>query len=351
MKIVCAAALLLLALHPVISQAAPEPLNAGDLLDITESEEVMVPGYKYPYRWNNGMTGDAVHFKEVWGYMIAGYVSEYNTESDLTDIGLFAASVDTFGNVVNIPSRSLVADFPGRVHLVAVCDGRALSHFVLAASSLRKKAVRTLAAAAEDFDGVQLDFEYIPPEDSDNYLSFLKYLKSKIGKKQLTVCVHARTKKLERDAEDYAAIGKVADRIMIMAYDEHWSTSAPGSIASMDWCRRVADYALTVWPPEKYIMGAPFYGRTWPDKNWRQAWYFEGINRILHEQNVAHIERENEVPHFTFTTEVTITGWYEDAKSLTARARMYKDYGFSSVAFWRIGHEDDAVWQWIKAEE
>lgn len=350
MKVFAVLVLFCIAMNCVFSQVV-EDVSQDNHMDIAKTEEVMVSGYKYPYRWNNGLTGDAVQFKEVWGYVLSDYVSEVNEDSSLTDIGLFAAEIDTFGNVVKIPSRSLVSDFAGRVHLVAICESRSLSHFILADSSLRKKIARTLVDASKEFDGVQIDFELVPPEDAENYLSFLKYLKKKLNGKLLTVCVHARTRTLERDAEDYKTLGSVADRIMIMAYDEHWGTSAPGSIASMDWCKKIAEYSLTIWPADKYILGIPFYGRTWPNVDWRKAWYFEGINRIQHENDILLVERENDIPYFTFKKEITISGWYEDAHSITMRSRMYRDYGFNSIAFWRIGHEDDAVWQWIKSGE
>ena len=314
-----------------------------------ETDEVMIPGYANPYRWNRELKGEAVNFKEIWGYVIPDYIDEYNKNAMLTDIGLFAAEIDIFGNLSKVPQRSAVADFKGRVHLTAVCDSRSLSHLVLSSGKLRTQVANDLALAAREFDGVQIDFELVPPEDAENYLLFLKYLKKKLGKKPLTVCVHARVKTLDRDAESYSEIGKVADRIMIMAYDEHWSTSAPGAIASMDWCRSVAEYALSLWPAEKYIMGLPFYGRTWPEENWRKAWYFEGINRIMHENNVDVVIRENDVPYFSFKKEILVTGWYEDAHSVVERSRMYKDMGFQSLAFWRMGQEDAAVWQWIKS--
>ena len=44
------------------------------------------------------------------------------------------------------------------------------------------------------------------------------------------------------------------DKIIVMAYDEHWATSAPGAIASLSWCKKIADYASSVIPKEKLVI-------------------------------------------------------------------------------------------------
>ena len=134
---------------------------------------------------------------------------------------------------------------------------------------------------------------------------------------------------------------------MIMAYDEHWTKGPAGSIASYNWCEKIANYAKTVWPANKYILGLPFYGRTWGSEPVTRAWAFNGMNRLAHENNVIKIERENGIPHYTYKTEVTVTGWYEDAHSNVIRSRMYQSKGYNNIAFWRMWQEDCAVWEWI----
>lgn len=316
-------------------------------------EGVMFPGYTHPYKWNEDIKGDPVLFDEVWGYVMLSRLKDYVDTTPLTDIGLFAAEVNSYGELVNIPKRTAVGpNFKGRVHLVTICESTSLSHFCIDPQyKVRDKIIKDLLEASKEFDGLQVDWELIPARDGDNFLSFLKELKKGLGKKPLTVCVPARTKTLKKDVYDYAKIGKIADRIMVMAYDEHWSKGPAGSIASYDWCAKVADYAKTVWPESKYIFGLPFYGRTWCSEPVQQAWAFNGMNRHAQENNVTKIEREKGVPHYSYKTEVTITGWYEDAYSNVERARMYKKKGYKCIAFWRMGQEDEAVWEWIGNNE
>lgn len=315
---------------------------------ITE-DGVMLPGYTYPYKWNSEISGDPVLFEEVWGYVMISRLKDYDDETPLTDVGLFAAEVNSYGELTNVPKRSAVGTkFKGRVHLVTICESTSLSHFCIDPKyGVRDKIVEGLLEAVEEFDGLQVDWELIPARDADNFYSFLKELKKGLGKKPLTVCVPARTKTLKQDVYSYEKIGKIADRIMIMAYDEHWTGGPAGSIASMDWCEKIADYAKTVWPANKYIFGLPFYGRIWGNKSVKQALAFNGMNRTAHENNVVTIERERGVPHYNYTVSVDVEGWYEDAYSIVERSHMYKKMGYKCIAFWRMGQEDVAVWDWI----
>ncbi len=315
---------------------------------ITE-DGVMYPGYTFPYKWNSDIKGEPVLFDEVWGYVMISRLKDYDDMTPLTDVGLFAAEINSYGELTNVPKRTAVGkNFKGRVHLVTICESTSLSHFCIDPKyGVRKKIVEGLLEACEEFDGLQVDWELIPSRDADNFLSFLKELKKGLGKKPLTVCVPARTKTLQQDVYSYEKIGKIADRIMIMAYDEHWTGGPAGSIASMDWCEKIADYAKTVWPANKYIFGLPFYGRIWGNKSVKQALAFNGMNRTAHENGVVTIERERGVPHYKYKVEVEVEGWYEDAYSNVERSRMYKQKGYNCIAFWRMGQEDVAVWEWI----
>lgn len=310
---------------------------------------VMFPAYSHPYKWNDKIEGEPVLFDELWGYVMISRLKDYDDTTPLTDVGLFAAEINTYGELVNVPKRSAVGkNFKGRVHLVTICESTSLSHFAIDPKyGCRQKIIKGLLEAAQEFDGLQVDWELVPARDAENFYSFLKELKKGLGKKPLTVCVPARVKTLQSDVYSYQRIGKIADRIMIMAYDEHWTGGPAGSIASMDWCEKIADYAKTVWPERKYIFGLPFYGRIWGNKSVKQALAFNGMNRTAHENDVVEIERERGVPHYKYTVSVDVEGWYEDAHSNVERARMYKSKGYNCIAFWRMGQEDAAVWEWI----
>lgn len=302
--------------------------------------------YKSKLPENNKIQAD-----EVWSWVMQGKENELDYDYPVTDIGYFAAEVNSYGELDEIPDRSKIAGFSGRVHLVLVCSSKSLTHFVLDPKyGITEKMIQDIMKAAESFDGINVDYELIPERDGEHFINFLKEIGKRCheNEKMFTVCVPARIKTISDDVFPYEKIAEISDRVMIMAYDEHWSTSKPGAIASFDWCKKIVAYANTVIPHEKIVMGLPFYGRSWTDEKLNKAWYWEGVNRILLEKKSGKkVKYINGVPTADFFVKQKVHFWFEDLNSIVAKLQMYKDNGVNKFAFWRIGQEDIRIWQWI----
>jgi spore germination protein YaaH len=311
-------------------------------------EEVFIPVWElHPSEADLPVT----YFKETWAYLVAGQEQTLNHNFPITDLVYFGAEIDSYGKLTDIPNSRNIASFRGRKHFVVACNSRALTHFILKEGSAERKAlIHDLLEASRPYDGLQIDFELIPARDGDTFLSFLRELRAGLGNKMFSVALYARTRTLQNDVYDYARIAPIVDRIFVMAYDEHWSTSAPGPVASMDWSQRVARYSLDTIGPEKLIMCMPFYGRSWGNVNGNRAFYHVGVERIIRENNVREIHRVNGIPMFTYEVPLTITMYYDDVYSLSTRMEMYKRMGVQSVGFWRLGQEDPALWSHIGLE-
>ena len=322
----------------------PPPETPAEYAERTLSEN---EGAAYP---REPIDGEHTSFGEVWGFALQERSEEIDSDAPLTDIALFTATLNNYAELASVPRRSSLPSLAGRVHLTFACDSRALVHFVLDKKlGFRKGFETSLAEAAAAFDGLCIDMEYIPARDRENFLSFLRDMKKAIGGKILSVCVPARTRTIADDIFPYKTIGEIADRVIIMAYDEHWSTSSPGPVASYAWCANVTDYALTVIPKEKIVMGLPFYGRTWMEERHAGAWYFSGINRKMLENGVPQVERdEGGVAKINYTATVNVTGYFDDTYSLVKKCRLYEEKKINNISFWRLGQEDKLFWQWIK---
>ncbi len=293
-----------------------------------------------------------VEFHEVWGYVMQNREYEFKNDMKVTDLVYFSADINCYGEYDSIPKASKFDGFKGRKHLCITCQSRSLAHFVLDPQyGITKKIIATTTEAAKNYDGVNIDFELIPARDIQNFRNFVRDMRKSLGQeKWLTIAVPARLKTISDDAFNYVKLEPYVDRIFIMAYDEHWSTSKPGAIASTDWCRRIANYAMSVLPQKKVVMGLPFYGRTWQAESYGQAWYFSGVNRIMGENNVSEVQRDNGVPYFTFDKTIKVTGYFEDAYSTVEKCKQYQIAGCNRIGFWRIGQEDPSFWDWLTIE-
>ena len=291
-------------------------------------------------------------FREIWAYLVTGREQGLNLNYPVSDLVYFGAEVDSYGKLTDVPNFRRISAFRGRKHLVAACSSRSLTHFVLMEGSQeRRDLIRDLLSEAQPYDGLQIDFEYIPARDGNAFLSFLSELRLGLGNKMLSVALPARTKTSNEDVYDYAKIMPLVDRILVMAYDEAWSGSAPGPIASMGWCQRVAQYSLSIIGAEKLVMGLPFYGRSWGSENVSRAYIYSTIDEIIKEQKINEIKRDNGIPNFKYEKTLQVTVFYEDAYSLSARLEMYKKMGVSAVGFWRLGQETLDIWPHIMLEK
>jgi len=291
-------------------------------------------------------------FKEIWGYVLVGQEAALTKELPITDVGYFGAEVDMYGALSNVPSRKNLSGFEGRVHLVVTCGNNTLTYFTLMPGSQQRKAlIADLISATKDYDGLNIDFENIPPRSNDAFFSFLRELKAGLPKEKIfSIALYARTKAIN-DAYDYEKIKPIVDKIFIMAYDEHWTRSEPGPVSSVKWCRNVADYSLRVIGNEKLIMGIPFYGRAWEDKNHHRALVYSTTESIIEEYKIKEIRRENGIPTFDYVANLAVKVYYNDEYSISTLMEMYKSMKINAIGFWRIGQETPKVWEIIQLEK
>lgn len=286
-------------------------------------------------------------FTEIWAYLMAGDEKALSSSRPITDLACFGAGIGDTGVLEKLPDPARTSGFAGRRHLVVAEIGSyALTHFILEPSMPLKRAlIEAIVSAAAPWDGVQIDFEAVLSKDAELFYSFLAELRSRLSGKIFSIAVPARVADVKGSVWDYARLDRLADRIIIMAYDEHWSTSAPGSVASLEWGRKVAAYARAKIAPERLVMGNPFYGRAWADKSLSKSYRYPTIQRLIADEKVKTIKRDNEVPYFDYEKRVKVRVYYEDLRSLSARLSIYSGLGLDRIAFWCLGQEDTRIWE------
>jgi spore germination protein YaaH len=286
-----------------------------------------------------------IEFAEIWAYLMDGEERFLGASQPITDLVYFGAGLGTSGNLVGVPDRDKLPPFKGRVHLVVAEIGNyALTHFCLDPEyPLRDALIADIAKGAEAYDGVQIDFEAVGSKDYENFYAFLSLVKNAIGKKILSVALSAQTKETS-DNLSYEKIGKIADRIIVMAYDEHWSASEPGPVASIEWCQKVSAYALSKVDADRIVMGAPFYGRAWADKSLSRAYKYSSLVKLIDEKQIANVQRQGDIPFMEYDELVNVKVFFDDFASILARLTMYRSASVRNIAFWRLGQEDPDVW-------
>ncbi|MFD2639473.1 LysM peptidoglycan-binding domain-containing protein [Piscibacillus salipiscarius] len=213
------------------------------------------------------------------------------------------------------------------------------------------------------YQGVNFDFEYVYPEDREGYNNFLRRVVERLRPQGYIVSSALAPKDsgdqvgLLYEGHDYESHGEIVDFVVIMTYEWGWSGGEPWAIAPIDEVREVLDYAVTVIPPEKIMMGVPLYGRDWKIP-WVQGTYATTVNLDeaigLAAEYGANINfhPKHQSPYFEYTDE---TGqrhevWFEDARSVQAKYETVKDYGLRGVSYWVLGIPFMQNWPVLESE-
>ncbi|HEY4991936.1 MAG TPA: glycosyl hydrolase family 18 protein [Nakamurella sp.] len=220
--------------------------------------------------------------------------------------------------------------------------------------ALRRVHIQSIVSLIESagFDGIQIDYEELAADDRASFSAFVTDLAEAVHQvaKVLYVTVHVKEDDAGYDArnrsQDYAAIGKAADKVCLMAYDWHWSTGPSGPIAPYDWVQRVLTYSVTQIPADKILLGVGLFGYDWvgttaTSLTWRQVVALAGQYRVDEAWDVGA-----QSPHFSYTVQgVNHEVWYENSRSAAAKFDLARDYRLGGVELWRLGGEDPAVWE------
>lgn len=231
-------------------------------------------------------------------------------------------------------------------------------HTLLADPAARARAVENIHRLVRGrYRGVNLDLENLYPSDREAYTAFVRQVAERLRPEGylVTLAVPAKTADNRWDgwsgAYDYDALGRIADYLVIMSYDEHWAGGPPGPIASLGWVERVARYAAAHIPPEKILLGVPAYGYDWPASGGAAR----GLTAPGAARKAASVgapvrwDGAAQVPYFTYwdVQGTRHTVYFENASSLAAKVDLVTRLRLAGIALWRLGHEDPAAWEGV----
>jgi len=136
-----------------------------------------------------------------------------------------------------------------------------------------------------------------------------------------------------------------ADLLLIMLYDQHWSTSPPGAIAEPAWVRRTLAMRVAESGASRMVAALPTYGYQWRPNLAARAISYDDARRLVAEAGVS-LERD---PATSTLHAVRAVGdqwelWVSDAVLLAALYREVAALNVTRLAYWRLGTEDVAMW-------
>jgi spore germination protein len=153
------------------------------------------------------------------------------------------------------------------------------------------------------------------------------------------------------EAHDYVAHGKIADFVVLMTYEWGWRGGSPRAISPINEMERVLDYAVSVIPKDKILMGFQIYARDWklPHVKGQYAETFstkEAIERAHKYNAVIEYDELSQSPYYKYIDENGIDHevWFEDARSAQAKFDLVKDYDLRGLSYWVLGYPFPQNW-------
>ena len=209
----------------------------------------------------------------------------------------------------------------------------------------------------KNYNGVDIDFEYLYPQDKEAYTQFLANLKASLTplNKTLSVAVAPKYRDSQTgllyEAHDYQAIGEIADRVIIMTYEWGYVYGEPMAISPLREVEAVISYAVTRIPSNKILMGMPNYAYDWATP-WKQG---DSANTITNTraleialENGSNIMFDNsaQAPYFNYVDNRgnSRVVWFEDARSIDARLNLVTKYKLAGVSYWTINNFYPVNW-------
>ncbi|MFC4808102.1 glycosyl hydrolase family 18 protein [Paenibacillus sp. GCM10023250] len=204
--------------------------------------------------------------------------------------------------------------------------------------------------------GINLDFEMVAAGDQAPYTAFVRQLTEAAHRSKLAVTIDLPRGDVKWDpysGYDRRKLGEIADRVVIMAYDQHWRGSEEaGSVSELPWAEQgIKNYLAYGIPASKLMLGIPFYVRDWTLGADGKLLSSKAITMaaipalIKHTQAAGVYDPLSKQIKYTYKQDsYTHVFWAETPDTVQARIRLVKQYGLAGIAAWRLGYESPDMW-------
>lgn len=221
---------------------------------------------------------------------------------------------------------------------------------ILAVPEAQERLITNILAEleAKNYFGVNLDMEYISPDDREAYNDFLRNISQRLHENDYLL-VSAVAPKYRADqpgilyeSHDYAEQGRWADLVLIMSYEWGYSFSMPMSVQPIEEVRKVLSYAITEIPSGKILLGMPNYGYDWTLPYTRgtaaRSIGFTAATELANSRgSEIFFDERTQTPYFYYTENgVRHVVWFDDPRSIDAKLRLVDEFNLAGASWWTI---------------
>ncbi len=335
----------------------PYPLAVGQALLLTaggpdgnpEKPAAITGGYAYPFisRWVLEQTLPYLSGLYVFSY---GFTPEGELIPPALDDTFMVSMAKSYGTA---PILTLTPFGPtGQFSNYLISQ-------VVNNEAAKQALIGNLSAQIQErgFEGVDIDFEYILPEDRISFADFVRDVRTAINDLGYPVSVALAPKVSDSqtgllyEGKDYGLLGEAADSVLLMTYEWGYTYGPPMAVAPLNKVRQVVEYALTKIPASKISLGIPNYGYDWTlpfvqgSSKATTIGNVEAVQIAIANSAEIKFDETAQSPYFQYVSDgLPHEVWFEDVRSLSAKFGLVKEYGLRGMGYWQVMQLFRANW-------
>lgn len=314
-----------------------------------EKPDLYTNGYAYPFI-SNYVLGETLPYLTNISVFSYGFTTEgYIVPPKLDDSGIISqAKEENTAPILTLTPFNAEGRFSNYL-ISAIVNNLQAQEILISQLSV--------TVIQKGFEGVDIDFEYILPEDKIPFTNFVWNVRAAINALGYPVSVALAPKTSDEqtgllyEGKDYALLGEAADHVLLMTYEWGYTYGPPLAVAPLNKVREVVEYAVTKIPVDKINLGIPNYGYDWPlpyERGVTKARTLGNVEAVqLAIANHAEIQFDEIAmsPFFRYTQYgVEHEVWFEDVRSLDAKFSLVKEFNLRGVGYWQIMQLFRANW-------
>lgn len=328
-------------------------LNPGQTLVITFEEEsklsnALINGYAYPFIDRNTFrkTLPFLTYQSLFTY-------GFTPEGDL--MPLDDSELIGIGYQEGVRPIMMLAPVNAEMNF----DSQ-IAHDMFVNEAGQSRLIDNIVATMQEkgYVGLDIDFEFILPEDRQLFINFISNVKNRLEPLGLLTFVALAPKTsgemtgLLYEAHDYPAIGAIADIVLLMTYEWGYLYGPPMATAPLNNVRQVLEYGVSVIPREKILMGIPNYAYDWAlpfvqgESMAEAITNQEAIARAARYGVTIEFDEAAQAPFYYYTDEqgVQHVVWFDDARSMNAKLGLIPEFQIRGAGVWQIMNFFPALW-------
>lgn len=216
---------------------------------------------------------------------------------------------------------------------------------------------------ANNYDGLDIDFEFIPSSDHkdfsvdrDQLTLFMKKIHAQLnslGKEtHMAVLPHVGVPTGMQVVYDYGQLAPYLTKVALMCYDYKEAHSPPGPVAPFSWVEQNITTALKQGlRSEQISLGVATYGYDWPTGE--PGGFARPTSNIIQQTTMngypVKWNDQYQEPYYTYTDDAGVARevWFENDATLQTKMDLVDKYKLSGISIWRLGFEDQKFWNRI----